>query len=109
LAWRRTLRAAGLIFACLLLSQSPTLAQFTQQGPKLVGTGAVGNSQQGWSVALSDDGNTAIVGGPGDSSNIGAAWRLRPDAGVDAGEISAQPSIGIGTSRIEPRGSIIPL
>jgi len=43
-------------------------------GGKLVGTGAVGNSEQGVSVALSADGSTAIVGGPGDNSNAGAAW-----------------------------------
>ena len=36
---------------------------WTQQS-KLVGTGAVGNAAQGSSVALSADGNTAIVGGP---------------------------------------------
>ncbi len=36
---------------------------WTQQGSKLVGTGAVGSAEQGTSVALSADGNTAIVGG----------------------------------------------
>ena len=36
---------------------------WTQQGPKLVGTGAVGTAEQGWSVALSADGNTALIGG----------------------------------------------
>jgi hypothetical protein len=47
----------------------------------LVGTGALGNAFQGVSVALSGDGNTAIVGGPGDNFGgpgdmlgIGAAW-----------------------------------
>jgi len=45
-----------------------------QQGSKLVGTGAAGShSLQGWSVSLSGDGNTAIVGGPLDDS-AGAAW-----------------------------------
>jgi len=34
-----------------------------QQGNKLVGTGAAGSAHQGISVALSADGNTAIVGG----------------------------------------------
>ena len=47
---------------------------WTQQGSKLVGTGAVGNASQGHSVALSADGNTAIVGGPHDNSDTGAAW-----------------------------------
>jgi len=47
---------------------------WTQQGPKLVGTGAVGIAYQGYSAALSADGNAALVGGPGDNSGIGAAW-----------------------------------
>ena len=48
---------------------------WTQQGPKLVGTGAVGDADQGYSVALSSDGNTALVGGPGDDTDaVGAAW-----------------------------------
>lgn len=45
-----------------------------QQGGKLVGTGAEGPAQQGLSVALSADGNTAIVGGPFDNNAVGAAW-----------------------------------
>src|SRR5262249_57225348 len=36
-------------------------ATWTQQGKKLVGSGAVGKARQGMSVALSADGNTAIV------------------------------------------------
>jgi hypothetical protein len=47
---------------------------WTQQGSKLVGTGAVGHSAQGTSVALSSDGNTALVGGFGDDSYAGAVW-----------------------------------
>jgi len=47
---------------------------WTQQGAKLVGTGAVGAVQQGWSVALSADGATALVGGPADDAQTGAAW-----------------------------------
>jgi hypothetical protein len=53
---------------------------WTQHGPKLVGTGGVGNFQyQGVSVSLSNDGSTVIVGGPLDNSNggvlgSGAAW-----------------------------------
>jgi hypothetical protein len=47
---------------------------WTQQGNKLVGSGAVGIARQGMAVALSADGNTAIVGGATDNSNTGAAW-----------------------------------
>src|SRR5262249_58832076 len=58
---------------------------WTQQGGKLVGSGAVGSANQGISVALSAHGNTAIVGGPGDNCNARAAWgftRSRGDAGL---------------------------
>jgi hypothetical protein len=51
-----------------------TAGTWVQQGPKLVGSGAIGNSFQGWSVALSADGNTAIVGGAYGPQSSGAAW-----------------------------------
>jgi hypothetical protein len=69
-----TFVAAAVCFLALLVSPELTQAQFTQQGPKLVGTGAVGPAEQGQSVALSADGDTAIVGGAGDNSRTGAAW-----------------------------------
>ena len=47
---------------------------WTQQGSKLTGTGEVGAGRFGASVAISDDGNTALVGGYSDSTNVGAAW-----------------------------------
>ena len=51
---------------------------WTQQGNKLVGADGLNVSgsgiRQGTSVALSADGNTAIVGGPWDNSQVGAAW-----------------------------------
>jgi lipocalin len=57
-------------------------AVWTQQGNKLVGSGAVGSARQGMSVALSADGNTAIVGGWSDNSKIGAAWVFTRSGGV---------------------------
>jgi hypothetical protein len=33
-----------------------------------------GGSYFGWSIALSADGTTALVGGPQDNTNVGAAW-----------------------------------
>ena len=55
---------------------------WTQQGNKLVGTGAVGSAEQGISVALSADGNTAIVGGYEDDGGAGAAWVFTRSGGV---------------------------
>jgi hypothetical protein len=49
-------------------------SSWAQQGAKLTGTGGMGASRFGSSVALSSDGGTALVGGPADDSNVGAAW-----------------------------------
>ncbi len=53
-----------------------------QVGNKLVGTGAVGDARQGWSVSLSADGKTAIVGGDADDGGMGAIWIYRNENGV---------------------------
>lgn len=60
---------------------------WSQQGAKLVGTGAIetGTVSQGLSVALSGDGNTAIAGGPGDNlaaGGPGAAWVFTRSGGI---------------------------
>src|SRR5438132_4026179 len=49
---------------------------FIQQGEKLTGAGQFGPvvPRIGYSVALSSDGNTALVGGPEDYGMTGAAW-----------------------------------
>jgi hypothetical protein len=61
--------------AAWVFTQSPDI--WTQQGNKLIGTTSEyggGLWSQGASVALSADGNTAIVGGPSDNGTTGAAW-----------------------------------
>jgi hypothetical protein len=47
---------------------------FIQQGSKLTGGEESGKGLFGRSVALSGDGNTALIGGETDNINIGAAW-----------------------------------
>src|SRR5438067_1524192 len=47
---------------------------WTQQGAKLTGSGETGEGRFGASVALSSDGNTALIGGPSDNNGDGAAW-----------------------------------
>lgn len=66
----------------LLCATLPAAAQFTQQGSKLVGSNAVGGSYQGFSVAVSGDGNTMIVGGFEDNAYAGAAWVFTRTDGV---------------------------
>lgn len=55
---------------------------WTQQGPKLVGTGYLTGSIQGWSVAISGDGNTILVGAYGDDNYKGATWVYTRSGGV---------------------------
>jgi antibiotic biosynthesis monooxygenase (ABM) superfamily enzyme len=64
----------GSVLGASQADSQPGLVQFSQQGPKLVGTGVIGLAEQGWSLALSADGNTAIVGGLADNKITGAAW-----------------------------------
>jgi PKD repeat protein len=47
---------------------------WTQQGAKLTGTGEIGKGEFGSSVALSADGDTALIGAPGENGNVGGAW-----------------------------------
>jgi len=49
-------------------------SSWEQQGNKLVGTGYVGQPQQGSAVSLSSNGNTLAVGGQNDNNFIGATW-----------------------------------
>ena len=51
-----------------------TGSTWTQQGGKLTGGGEEGEGGFGTSVALSADGNTALIGGPVDNGKAGAAW-----------------------------------
>ena len=50
--------------------------KWTQQGEKLTAKSGeeIGAGSFGESVALSSEGNTALIGGPNDNSNVGAAW-----------------------------------
>jgi hypothetical protein len=86
--------ACVLVFAALVCAARPAAAQFTQQGPKLVGGGAAGAAGQGESVALSGDGNTAIVGGFNDNSSAGAAWVFSQSGGVWTQQGSKQVGAG---------------
>ena len=70
----RMFRASVLFWALPFLLPQAALAQFTQDGKPLVGMLGKGAPYQGWSVAMSADGETAIVGGPSDNELFGAAW-----------------------------------
>jgi len=69
-------------------------AAWSQQGPKLVGTGAVGPAYQGHVVALSADGLTLAVGGPNDAGSTGATWVFSAASGPLAQRAAAGPRVG---------------
>ncbi len=92
---RKTCFAIGMLFLAQVAG-----AQFTQQGNKLVGSSAVGAAYQGGSVAISADGSTAILGGFGDDSGVGAVWVFTRSSGV----WSQQGSKLVGTGAIGTAG-----
>ena len=55
---------------------------WAQQGSELAGGGETGQGSFGWSVALSADGNTALVGGQSDNDAIGASWVFVASCGL---------------------------
>ncbi len=75
---------------------------WSQQGPKLVPN----NEAAGWegtmasdfgsSTALSSDGNTALIGGPGDASGYGAAWLYTRAGGTwtQGGKLAPDSELG---------------
>ena len=68
--------------AITLCLSSVAAAQFTIPAAELIGSGEVGYPGQGFAVALSSDGTTAVVGGPGDDNNVGAVWVFVRSGGV---------------------------
>ncbi len=76
---------------------------WAQQGSKLTGGEERGNGEFGWSVALSGDGATALIGGIGDSAKAGAAWAFARPSSSSSGEPptggapSGEPPAGGGT------------
>ena len=84
---------------------TPTLYPSVQQGSKMVGDGMTGNASLGYSVALSADGNTAIVGGLHDNTNQGAVWIYTRSAGVWSPQGSKL--VGTGNTGMAIQGSSV--
>jgi hypothetical protein len=82
--YRRQSKFLALALTSFVLAGAaqPAQAQYIQQGPKLIGTNGSTDALQGYSVALSADGNTALVGGPYDNGQAGAVWFYTRTGGV---------------------------
>ena len=84
----------GSVGAGLVFTRSGNV--WSQQG-KLVGTGTVGDAFEGISVALSADGNTALVGGYADNNYAGAVWvftRINGTWSQQGGKLIATDAVG---------------
>ncbi len=77
---------------------------WTQDGAKLTGGEELGMGQFGWSVALSGDGATALIGGLGDDGKIGAAWAFAQGPSATEPTPPAGPPSG-GKTPSNPAGS----
>jgi hypothetical protein len=70
---------------------------WTQQGPKLTGGGESGEGLFGYDIALSGDGNRALIGAPNDHHEVGALWVFTRvgEIWVQAGEkLTATEEVG---------------
>ena len=70
---------------------------WTQQGPKLTGAGETGPGQFGGDVALSGNGDTALIGGPTDNGAAGAVWffaRSGDEWSSQDGKLTATGEVG---------------
>ncbi len=63
-----------------------------RQGGELVGAGADGPAWQGYSLAMSADGKTVLLGGPGNYSGAGAAW-VFVGGGATGTDATASPGV----------------
>src|SRR5260370_32006078 len=85
------------VLMCTTAQAADSSTQYFQQGQKLIGKDLAGPAEQGTSVALSADGNTALVGGLADNNQTGAAWGFTRSGGVwdqEGDELVGDPVLG---------------
>jgi uncharacterized protein (TIGR03437 family) len=78
-----------------------TNGSWSQQGKKLVGTGAIGKAFQGSGLALSTDGNIAVIGGSLDDNEAGAVWVFTRNSGTwtqQGNKLVGSGAVALGTS-----------
>ena len=84
-----------------VLDSDSAVVPFVQEGGKLVGTPSDGDSNQG-TVAVSADGNTAVVGGANDGQGTGAIWIFTRASGT----WTQQGGKLVGNDELEVKGKI---
>ena len=84
---------------------------WTQQGSKLTANNEIGQGRFGWSVSVSSDGNTAVIGGPTDNATganpgVGAAWIFQRSGSTWS---QVTKLIGTGYTGLPAQGSSVAL
>jgi len=93
------LAACPATYAAGAPSATRSLAALIEQGPKLSGAGEINHGAFGYSVGVSGDGSTAIVGAPQDKHGAGAVWIFSRSGNTWApqgGKITATGEVGHG-------------
>ena len=77
-----------------------------QQGEKLTGGGERGEEGAfGFSVALSPEGTTALIGGPADNEGVGAAWVFTRTGTTGPSRAKSSPAAARGAPAASARAS----
>ena len=92
-------KSTSFIIFTLVLFASPLCAQFVIAGPRLIASDAVGQANQGAALAISADGNTAVIGAPQDNGGLGCAWVWTRSNGV-----WSQQAKLVGSDYVGPSG-----
>ena len=95
------------IGAVWIYTRTTITSNFTQQGSKLVGTGNIGISYQGSSVALSYDGLQLAIGGSADNTFKGATWIFTRTSFTDVFVQQGSKLIGTGGIGTPNQGSSV--
>jgi hypothetical protein len=71
-----------------------------RQQTKLIAPDVIGEAGQGTSIALSSDGNTVIIGGPGDNNSLGAAWAFTRSGGIWSQQAKLVGTLAVGAGSV---------
>jgi hypothetical protein len=81
---------------------------WAQEGEKLTGGGEIGGGIFGSSVALSGDGNTALIGGRSDNNYTGAAWVFTGGAPTSEPTAVTESASNVSTTSATLNGTVTP-
>jgi len=79
-----------------------TGSAWIQQGSKLTGSGEIGAGAFGFKLALSANGETALIGGIDDNQSVGAVWAFASPANASRFVASGAANAAAASRRPAP-------